>query len=170
MENATKALTIAASVLIALMIISVLIYMFSQIKETTDQDEKAKALEKTLAFNAEFESFNRKNVYGAELMSLINKIYDYNEREVDEKGYMELKAEVTFRVAWHDVQVGRMYSAQDIYSKLFYLQSSSNPDDKELVTDFKRKMFKCNGTVYDENTGRICKFVFEEINLSNSIP
>lgn len=77
MENASKALLMAGSILISLVIIGALIFMFRNI---TGYQKTAGTVteEKQIAeFNKEYTSFE-KNLYGSELLSLINKAVDYN--------------------------------------------------------------------------------------------
>lgn len=81
MENASKALIMAGSVLIALMIIGALVLMFSNL---TSYQETNKNLEKSAQiaeFNAQYETYNRNDLRGSKLYSLLNKVIDYNRRE-----------------------------------------------------------------------------------------
>lgn len=81
MENASKALIMAGSVLIALMIIGALILTFSNLtayQETNTRDTRASQIAE---FNSQYENYNRKDVRGSDLYSLLNKAIDYNRRE-----------------------------------------------------------------------------------------
>ena len=84
MENASKALIIAGSVLIALLIIGALVLMFSNLtsyqKTNTETAREAQIVE----FNNQYENYNRQDVRGSELYSLLNKVIDYNRRESTE--------------------------------------------------------------------------------------
>lgn len=83
MENASKALMIAGGVLLALMIITLCLYMANHIKtikEANEQQEKTAQLQK---FNQEYETYNKKIMYGSDVISVINKIADNNERYKD---------------------------------------------------------------------------------------
>lgn len=84
MENASKALIIAGSVLIALMIIAALILMFTNLssyQETNIQNTKEAQI---IEFNNQFETYNRENVRGSDMISLMNRIIDYNSRKSDD--------------------------------------------------------------------------------------
>ena len=81
MENASKALIMAASVLIALMILAGLIFMYNQLQNFeqtgTNNEREAQVVE----FNNQYESFNKNNLRGSELYSLLNRVIDYDRRK-----------------------------------------------------------------------------------------
>ena len=81
MENASTALLIAASVLIALLIIGALTLMFNNLTRYqnvgTDNEKEAQVVE----FNNQFETYNRKNVRGSDIYSIFNRVIDYNKRK-----------------------------------------------------------------------------------------
>lgn len=81
MENASKALLMAGSILIALMVIGVLVLMFNNLsyyKRSSDENIKQAQITE---FNNQYETFNRPEVRGTELYSLLNKVIDYNRRK-----------------------------------------------------------------------------------------
>lgn len=81
MENASKALLIAAGMLIALVVISLLIMMFNRIGIFQSTANKAKASEQVAKFNMEFEAYNKDELLGTEIYTLLNKVVDYNRRK-----------------------------------------------------------------------------------------
>ena len=81
MENATKALIMAGSVLIALMIIGALILMFNSLTSYQKVGESNTKEAQIVEFNNQYETFNRKNVRGSDLYSLLNRGVDYNRRK-----------------------------------------------------------------------------------------
>jgi len=94
MENASKALIMAGSVLIALMIIGALILMFNSLtsyQETNTQNTKEAQI---VEFNNKYETYNRKDVRGSDLISLVNRIIDYNKRKTEE-GYKQMNISIT---------------------------------------------------------------------------
>ena len=94
MENATKALEIAASVLIGLLILGCLVFVYTQITEVKKQEEDNKKIEQSVDFNQRFDTYNRDNLYGSDIFSVANMVLDYNNREAREKGYREIELEV----------------------------------------------------------------------------
>lgn len=80
MENASKALLISAGVLLTMMMVSLIIFARGRIGEFYDNEHKLEEIDNLAEFNAQFTSFDRKNVYGYEIISLTNKVADYNKR------------------------------------------------------------------------------------------
>lgn len=99
MENATKALEMAASVLIGLLIIGALVFVYTKISQTKQVEQDSLSSQQAADFNKKFEAYNRNGVYGSELLSLANLIVDYNNKEANEvKGYKEITLEVSIKV------------------------------------------------------------------------
>ena len=96
MENASKALIMAGGVLIALMIVSLLVVFRGNINSLMASKETAVATEQTAQFNSQFDVYNRNNVAGSELLTLINKINDYNFRYENDDGYQRINISVKF--------------------------------------------------------------------------
>lgn len=81
MENASKALIMAGSVLIALMIIGALLLMINNLSSYQETDTKTARDAQVVEFNNQYETYNRKNVRGSDLYSLLNRAVDYNKRK-----------------------------------------------------------------------------------------
>ena len=65
MENASKALLIAAGVLVGLILISMITVSYRQISSYYNEKEKGKITEKLIEFNHEYTSYNKDNVRGS---------------------------------------------------------------------------------------------------------
>lgn len=81
MENASKALVMAGSVLIALMIIGALLLMVNNLSSYQETDKVNTREAQVIDFNNQYETYNRKNVRGSDLYSLLNRAVDYNRRK-----------------------------------------------------------------------------------------
>ena len=81
MENASRALIMAGSVLIALMIIGALLLMFNNLSNYQQTNIETEAQAQVVRFNNGYTTYNRKNVRGSDLYSLLNKVIDYNRRQ-----------------------------------------------------------------------------------------
>lgn len=81
MENASKALIIAGSILIALMIIGAVILMFNSLSNYQNMNDKDVKEAQIVKFNNQYETYNRDNVRGSDLYSLLNRVADYNRRK-----------------------------------------------------------------------------------------
>lgn len=81
MENASKALIMAGSVLIALVIIGALVLTFGNLTSYQKTDTESTRSSQIVEYNSQFETYNRDDVRGSDLYSLLNKVIDYNRRQ-----------------------------------------------------------------------------------------
>lgn len=112
MENATKALEIAGSVLLGVLILGLLVFEYRKISNLKKVEEDVKVSQQSEDFNKKFEAYNR-NLYGSELLSLANQIQDYNYRYAGEKtsqyenqGYQKVEAKTTIKTATKRLAAG----------------------------------------------------------------
>lgn len=122
MENMTKALEIAASVLIGVLILSLLVFGYNQIREKKNIEQKNERASQLSKFNINFESYAKDTVYGSEILSLANEVINYNERKAVD-GYQEIELEVKISTGVLNGQylVAGTYSATSLdqqYKKL----------------------------------------------------
>lgn len=122
MENMTKALEIAASVLIGVLILSLLVFGYNQIREQKNIEQKNESASQLSKFNINFESYAKDTVYGSEILSLANEVINYNERKAVD-GYQEIELEVKISTGVLNGQylVAGTYSATSLdqqYKKL----------------------------------------------------
>lgn len=127
MENASKALIMAGGVLISLMVIGLLVLFYNNLsgmqKIKTDSETEQQATE----FNKQYDVYAR-DVYGSEILSIANKIADYNKREADNKDYTPIDLEVTFTKGLSERYFveNKVYSAKDLYD-ITANKSAKNP-------------------------------------------
>jgi hypothetical protein len=96
MENASKALTIAGGVLIAVMLAVLVYYVFTQWGESQKMQQEDVDTVKIEEFNKSYLSYE-KVLYGSELLGLVNKMSDYNisdDVRYNAYGTMDLKVEI----------------------------------------------------------------------------
>ena len=96
MENASKALIMAGSVLIALVIISLLVMFFDNLQSLQKTELTVEEAQKSEEFNKQYDVYAR-NVYGSEILSLANKIDDYNKRIAENDDYTKIELYVTIK-------------------------------------------------------------------------
>ena len=129
MENASKALLIAGGVLIAIIIITMFIMMFNRLSSIQKEQEEQTKIEQLAAFNAEYEAFNKKVMYGVDVITLINKVADNNKK----------------------------YSNNMDYKITVLLNGAEIKDSSSLIgTDQEKYLFKCTKITYN-NLGRVNK-------------
>lgn len=167
MENATKALLIAAGVLIAIMVISALVLMFDRISEVSQTEQDALVAQQLTEFNREYEAFNRRDLWGGQIISVMNKMLDNNNKyaTLDEDNYM-MDISVKFTVIddfFNKKKEGTTYFTLVSFSQKF--AEAQRTEDQ--LTELKRKLFKCVSVEYNEETGRVQKMYFEEVDPSD---
>ena len=86
MENATKALLIGAGMLFAVVVVSMVLYTYNQITTYYNSKQDEQEVKQQAEFNIEFSAYDRDDVTGFELVSLINKIINYNAQNVVDEG------------------------------------------------------------------------------------
>ena len=103
MENASKALIMAGGMLLAILIISLLVYAWSLFSKYQSSKDSLSDIEDTAKFNEQFSNYDRDDVQGYELISLVNKIIDYNYRKSNDAEaksndkYSPIKITIDFR-------------------------------------------------------------------------
>ena len=81
MENITKALLIASGVLISIMVLGLIIMLWDQISAYYTAQHEATMVQQNIEFNNKFENYNRKSIRGTDIISLMNRVIDYNLNE-----------------------------------------------------------------------------------------
>ena len=95
MENATKALVMAGSVLIAVIIIALLYSFLSTLSANAEQEDLKLLAEQTEKFNKEYEAFERKLMRGTDLITLINKAIANNKKYDDQDKIYDIDVKFT---------------------------------------------------------------------------
>lgn len=93
MENATKALLIAGSVFLALLVIGALMLVLNSINDYQYGKEKDTLTKQTVEFNNLYLSYNRTKVRGTDMVSLMNRVIDYNIR-TSQDGFTEMHIKI----------------------------------------------------------------------------
>lgn len=81
MENASKALLMAGGVLIALLVIGALVLMFNQLSYYQKSENTSEKTQQLTEFNKEYLKYTYDDIKGYELISVVNKVIDYNIKE-----------------------------------------------------------------------------------------
>ncbi len=80
MENASKALLMAGGVLIGLLVIGALVLMVNQLGSYQKQNVGTEQEKQIAQFNQEFTRYTEQRIDGTDIISLVNKVIDYNTR------------------------------------------------------------------------------------------
>jgi len=78
MENASKALLIAGSVLLGIIVLSLFLIMINSLTDYQQSQVQNQRDAEVVAFNNQYTGYMRSDVSGADIMSLINKVVFYN--------------------------------------------------------------------------------------------
>lgn len=98
MENASKALMIAGGILIALMILGALLLMFTQISSYQKRNADSEKNAQIATFNQDFAKYaDEKSLKGVEIISLANKVVDYNQKN-GITNYIDYEKKITLNV------------------------------------------------------------------------
>lgn len=98
MENASKALIMAGGILLALMIIGVLVLMFNQISSYQKTSTVSKKDSQIAIFNQDFAKYaDEKELKGTDIISLVNKVVDYNSKE-GVSNYIDYNKKITLDI------------------------------------------------------------------------
>ena len=169
MDNASDALVMAGTILISIVIISALVLMFNGIinyqkTATTVEEEEQKT-----NFNKEYTTFE-KDLYGSEILSLINKAVDYNEK-YQEEGFVPLKIVLTVKK-----NTGNNRNSLVAAGTYEISEKQSNILSSNLLTEIERIKNKYKGdkylqrlvALYNGNNQTELDRVLKEINTSYS--
>ena len=139
MENASKALIMAGGMLLAILIISLLIYAWSLFSKYQASKDELADIEDTAKFNEQFINYDRKGVQGYELLSLVNKVIDYNYRMSNAEGAKndEKYQPITIVIDFNGNRKKLLRDSNNQNNKLFtsdlYKQSTTNNVFKDII-------------------------------------
>lgn len=80
MENAVKALEMAAGVLLGVILMALVAYFFTNISSFPENEEDLMSVEQLRKFNLEYEVYNKTKMYGVDVLSCLNKVVSNNEK------------------------------------------------------------------------------------------
>lgn len=125
MENAAKALLIAGGILIGLIVVSLMVFGYNRISDYYRAKEAIKVTDQIIEFNKEYISYNRDNVRGSDLLSLINKIIDYNSIKMDDINEEKIEISITIPK-----------DSEEKYKNFYYKYDSSTSRNQLIKFNF----------------------------------
>lgn len=133
MENASKALIMAGGILITILVVSLLVLFWNQVsdyKKTSSDAEKEAQLS---TFNEQFTQYARNDLKGVEIISLVNKVVNYNKKNTG-AGEINYSQKITLKIA-----IGQEFKskyASDVNLELF------KNDPYEISTDENNELIQ----------------------------
>ena len=99
MENITKALLIAAGVLIAIILTTLLVIGYNQTSGYYQEQSNVTEVKQIIEMSKKFVNYEEKEIRGNEMLSVINMVEDYNEwvKQNSNEGYNEITLNVVFK-------------------------------------------------------------------------
>lgn len=139
MENASKALLMAAGILIGLILLTSGVYLFNTIRSSQQAKYANLSEEQILAYNAEFESYDKQRMYGTDVITVLNKAIDLNTQNewYSNKDY---QIDVTFKLQTTVENYIIPYSLNKTTRKMEQgkRQSAGKTDKYTLIGDGKK--------------------------------
>lgn len=124
MENVTKALLIAAGILFAVLILSLLAMFGGQLSGYYAEQHNSKIIEQDAKFNAQFENYNGQTIRGNELISIMNKVVNYNTSIADMEKYDKVILSIDLKGYQNKANDSFKYSDSD--TSIFQGKMSAN--------------------------------------------
>ncbi len=91
MENAARALEIAAGVMLGVMLFALVAYLFNSIKSSPIQEGELLTEEQLAKFNMEYEVYQKSAMYGVDVISCLNKAISHDKKYIDEQAFLSGK-------------------------------------------------------------------------------
>ena len=78
MENLAKAVVIAGGILFAIMTLTLLVYGLTASNRIAEAQQAAKEVQELEDFNIQYEAYNKRRMYGIDVITVINKAIENN--------------------------------------------------------------------------------------------
>ncbi len=133
MENAAKALEIAAGVLLAVLIMSLIAYFFSTVRLWPLEEDSMETAEQLAKFNLEYEVYDKKAMYGADVISCLTKAQSNNEKYV--AGGKYLTGNKYGSTYWIDVSVVIKTPLEESLEVYYFDESTSGFNKQKMLLE-----------------------------------
>lgn len=170
MENASKALTIAGGVLIAVLLAVLVYYVFTHWGDSQKMQQEEVEVQRVEDFNKSYLSYE-KVLYGSELLGLINKMTDYNvSDDVKYSNYKTMNLTVKIQElsgSTDNLLAKGTYNLSTIYSRIDNVMNKTinSTKYKGKISDSQWEyLAKASSNSY-QSFEKLCK----ELNVSTSI-
>lgn len=152
MENASQALIIGGTILIAIIVLSMGVYLFTTTSKVGEGYHQAQEIAELAKFNARFTAFEgRKDITAQEIITLVNYVINYNKNnDPDIEVWVEGKNFASY------------YSESEPEDKIVFVQTNA-PKYDEGKKQTTLNLFKCEIiSSEDYSNGRVSKITFKE--------
>ena len=163
MENASKALLMAAGVLITILIVSLIIFARNKAADFYNSNDAIDDTSDVTKFNLQFTNYERNDVKGVELISLSNKIADYNFRHSNaegaknDEGYQFITLIVNLGTSSNDASDPLAYSgSRQLFTATQYVQK----DTSNAFADINDDMYEAENYFGKKNLRNLAKAIY----------
>ena len=132
MENATKALLIAAAILIIILVLASLAMFSKQLSAYYAQKHDVKMVEQLTEFNNRFENYNSKTIRGNELISVMNRVIDYNNYQAGMVGYGRIILSIDLQGHQNEFKYKNESGLNAVFSNSLIINSSNDTPLKNI--------------------------------------
>ncbi len=148
MENVSKALMMAGGLLISIMVISLIVILWGRLSSYFTENSKTTTVEQDAEFNAQFENYNKKSIRGNELISVMNKIIDYNRTASDIKNYDRIIIDINLK----DKDFRYKSTGQSIFPKVFSNKGNDNDNNIKIISNLSTSLTTDTGITGIDDT------------------
>lgn len=132
MENITKALLIAAAILIIVMLLSAVMVFWDEMAIYFSANYDSKMLKQLVEENKKFANYNQQKIRGNELVSVMNRIVDYNNYQSEIVGFEPVGITIDFMGSYYkDLRYGGE-TGGDVLISSRYIDNDNGNDDTEI--------------------------------------
>ena len=151
MENASKALIIAGGVLLALMVLSLVVYMSTATSRFAESQDQKRLTEEIKAFNDGYTSYNKKRMYGTDIITVVNKAIEHNKKigEIKEDPYY-INIIITTKEDFKTTGLETIYDTKK--KKIVESKEMNNADIKEKAKLSEDIQIELNKDTYELGT------------------
>lgn len=149
MENISKALMISAGILFAILILTLLIIFFNQMSSYYSEQNKAKMVEQVTEFNSKFDNYSGKTIRGNELISVMNRVVDYNRTYSDIDGAERITISIDLKNHQNDFLYGEYNNNTRLFDSGTISNQNGNDDRINRIANASADIVSTTGI--DEN-------------------
>ena len=147
MENVSKALIIAAGVLIAIIVLSLFLAMYSRMSSISKTQEEVLKQSQLQEFNEQYEAYNRQVMYGVDVITLSNKVDQNNIDNPREKIDLYINNEKITKPSNSGNSI-QIVDNQEVFTVTY---------NSNVEPNFDKTVFRCASIKYDNKTGKVNK-------------
>lgn len=146
-------------IIISILIIIVITSIVMQVYHIQNQKQQA------IEFNKQYENYQNKDLYGIDVVTVINKATDHNEKNdipKDDNGMYIEDEENSIKVELNLIAGVDEKTGENII-KAYQMERLLQVGLDGFITNFNLTTFQCKEIQYHKKTGKVSKIIFEQI-------